>query len=109
MPILATWLMGLVSGITAWLTQFVTKRIALGAALGSVLVAGWVALQLAAYALWTAIGFSMPAFMGDVMRVVLYLLPSNAFVCLNALVAARLLSWAWAQQRDYAKAVAGIS
>jgi len=109
MPLLATWLMGLVSGITGWLTQFVTKKIALGAALGTVLVGGWVALQLAVYGLWSAIGFVMPPFMGDVMKVVLYMLPSNAFACMNALIAARLLTWAWREQKDYAKAVSFIT
>jgi len=108
-PVFAAWLLSLVPGITGWLTQFVGKRLAVGAALGSLLVAGWVALQVAAYALWLALDFTMPALMADAMRVVMYLLPSNAIACFNALVSCRLLVWAWDQQREYARAMASIS
>lgn len=109
MPAFAAWLIGLVPGITGWLTQFVGKRLAVGAALGSLLVAGWVALQVAAYALWSALDFAMPSLMADAMRVVMYLLPSNALACVNALVACRFLVWAWDLQREYARAMASIS
>lgn len=108
MPVLAGWLLSLVAGITGWLSSFVAKRVAVGVAYGSVLVAGWVAFQLAAFGLWSAIGFVMPGFMADVMRVVLYLLPSNFFPCVGALVSVRILRWAWEQQREYVRAVSAI-
>jgi len=108
-PLFAGWIAGFVGTVAGWFAESLGKRFAFGLAYSAVLVAGWVALQLAAFALWTGLGFVMPPFMKTAMNIVLFILPSNTFACINAIIAVKLLTWVWQQQREHLRAISFVT
>lgn len=94
------------AAVVAWLTTVVTKKVAIAAAYTAFLLAGWVGFQTALYAIWVGVGFVMPASLVAPLELVSYLLPDNTFVCINALVAAKIGRWLWDRQREWAAVVA---
>lgn len=96
----------LIAGVTVWLSTYIGKKAAVGAATGAVMVAGWVALQLAAFALWSALGFVTPPYVKDFLKVFWYIAPSNLVPCVTAVIAARIGAWLWRQQRAWFEVVA---
>lgn len=106
MPALALLLGNAFAGFIAFLATYFTKKAAVVIALSTFLVGGWIILQTALFAMWTALAFTLPSELVDPLRVAAYLMPTNTTGCVAALVSARLARWLWDRQREWAQVVA---
>lgn len=105
MQLLLVPLFVLVEKLFAFFAARVGERAALATTLASVLTAGWIAAQVAALALWNAVGFTMPALMNAAMPVFWALAPSNLLPCITAVIGAKIGAWLWYQQVKWLVAV----
>jgi hypothetical protein len=107
---IAAGLGNLVGSGFAWLvgiyTAIVSRKVAVGAALAAFLVAGWTAIQLTLYAMWTSLGWIMPSELSIPMGFIRYLLPANTALCIEVVILAKIGRWLWDNQRDWAIATA---
>jgi hypothetical protein len=109
MPLLAVLLGNAFTGLTAFFGAILAKKVAIALALGTLIVAGWVGLQGAVILAWSAIGWAMPPSLAGAMQLTLYLLPTNFFPCVTALITMHVAKWVWQEQKDYAKAISFIT
>lgn len=109
MPLLAGLLGSGLSGLVAFFAAVMTKRAAIASAVTLFIIAGIIGIQLAIFALWTAVGFVVPPSLYGALAMVKSLAPSNAGLCISALISARVVVFVWREQEKLAKMISFIT
>lgn len=95
MQALGLFFVSLFSGFCSWIVQWFTKRTAISLGLIAAIVTLTVAIFAAINVIIDAIVVTAP---DGLTQACSWVLPSNTFICVSAIMSSRILKWVWQWQ-----------